>query len=299
MASDAIIREQVTAIITSVRTTGDDALRAYSQQFDGVTLEDLKVSKAEIEYAHEELDEGAVNAIDVAIKNVRLFHEQQIPQDIVIETMPGVCCERRNQPIDSVGLYVPAGTAPLPSAAIMLGVPAALANCPVRVMCTPPRADGRADSAVLVAATRAGVRDIYKVGGAQAIAAMAYGTKTLPKVSKLFGPGNAYVTSAKSLVSADPDGASIDMPAGPSEVMVIADERANPAFVAADLLSQAEHGIDSQVILVTNSENFARAVSGFDASMSLNQPGPTSSSVPHWVVYTEDPSSSARCLLIS
>jgi histidinol dehydrogenase len=162
--------------------------------------------------------------------------------------------------IDAVGLYVPAGTAPLPSAAVMLAVPAAIAGCSTRIVCTPPRPDGRADPAVVIAAERAGVTDIFKIGGAQAVAAMAYGTSSVPKVDKIYGPGNAWVTCAKSVVSADPDGAAIDMPAGPSEVLVIADDLASAEFVAADLLSQAEHGIDSQVVLVTTSERFADAV---------------------------------------
>jgi histidinol dehydrogenase len=162
--------------------------------------------------------------------------------------------------IDAVGLYVPAGTAPLPSAAIMLAVPAAIAGCPTRILCTPPRPDGTADPAVVVAATRAGIGDIFKIGGAQAIAAMAYGTESVPRVRKIFGPGNAWVTCAKTVVSADPDGAAIDMPAGPSEVLVIADANASAEFVAADLLSQAEHGADSQVMLLTTSASFAGEV---------------------------------------
>ena len=202
----------------------------------------------------------AVAAIDLAIENVRRFHEAQIPIAIEVETMPGVSCKRLSHAIDSVGLYVPAGTAPLPSAAIMLAVPAAIAGCPTRIMCTPPRPDGTAEPAVLVAASRSGVTDIYKVGGAQAIAAMAYGTETVPKVCKLFGPGNAWVTSAKTQVSSDPGAAAIDMPAGPSEVLVIADRNASAEFVAADLLSQAEHGVDSQVVLLTPSEELAQEV---------------------------------------
>ena len=177
-----------------------------------------------------------------------------------VETMPGVLCERLAHPIDAVGLYVPAGTAPLPSAAIMLAVPAAIAGCEKIVLCTPPSGDGNADPAVLVAAARAGVTEIHKVGGAQAIAALAYGTETVPKVLKIFGPGNAWVTAAKTLVSADPRGAAIDLPAGPSEVLVIADETASAELVASDLLSQAEHGSDSQVLLVTTQAALADAV---------------------------------------
>lgn len=174
--------------------------------------------------------------------------------------MPGVVCERVSHALDAVGLYVPAGTAPLPSAAIMLAVPATIAGCPTKVLCTPPRPDGTADPAVLVAATRAGVTDIFKVGGAQAIAALAYGTESIPKVCKVFGPGNAFVTSAKAQVGGDPSGAAMDMPAGPSEVLVIADQQASAEFVASDLLSQAEHGVDSQVVLVTISSRLAKAV---------------------------------------
>jgi histidinol dehydrogenase len=191
---------------------------------------------------------------------VRRFHEAQTPVPVRVETMSGVACERVSHPLDAVGLYVPAGTAPLPSAAIMLAVPASIAGCPVRVMCTPPRPDGSADPAVLIAASLAGVRDIFKVGGAQAVAALAYGTESIPRVGKIFGPGNAWVTCAKSLVSADPAGAAIDMPAGPSEVLVIADDQASAEFVASDLLSQAEHGIDSQVVLVSTSARLAAQV---------------------------------------
>jgi histidinol dehydrogenase len=260
VAADQAIRDKVAAIITEVRRNGDNALRAMTRRFDGADVEALRVSDQEIRDAARGLDAAAIDALDLAISNVRRFHEAQISDPIVIETMPGVLCERISHPIDAVGLYVPAGTAPLPSAAVMLAVPAAIAGCPVRVLCTPPRPDGTADPAVLTAATRAGVTEIFKVGGAQAVAAMAYGTATIPKVRKIFGPGNAWVTSAKSLVSADPEGAAIDMPAGPSEVLVIADDGATAEFVAADLLSQAEHGEDSQVMLVTTSPDLAARV---------------------------------------
>ena len=254
--------EQRTAclnIINEVRSGGDAAVAALTARFDSVAIADARVSDAELQQAEAEISPAALAAIDLAIANVRAFHAAQMPASIRVETMPGVTCERISHAIDSVGLYVPAGTAPLPSAAVMLAAPAALAGCPTRIMCTPPRKDGSADPAVLVAATRAGVSDIYKIGGAQAIAAMAYGTATVPKVCKIFGPGNSWVTVAKSIVSADPDGAAIDMPAGPSEVMVIADGNASPRFVAADLLSQAEHGADSQVMLVTTSTELAQA----------------------------------------
>jgi histidinol dehydrogenase len=257
---DAAIREAVRAIVADVKDKGDEALRALTARLDGVELADLRVSGNEIDAASASLPARAIDAIDVAIANVRCFHEAQRSPDVDVETMPGVRCERVSRAIDAVGMYVPAGTAPLPSAAIMLSVPAVIAGCATRIVCTPPRPDGRADPAVVVAAVRAGVTDIYKVGGAQAIAAMAYGTASVPKVGKIFGPGNAWVTCAKSVVSSDPDGAAIDMPAGPSEVLVIADDTASSEFVASDLLSQAEHGIDSQVVLVTTSGRLADAV---------------------------------------
>ena len=258
--SDAGIRADVTTIINSVRRGGDTAVSELTQRLDRVRLTDFRVSAEEIESATASTSAAAVAAIDLAISNVRRFHERQAPQAITVETMPGVVCERVSHPIDAVGLYVPAGTAPLPSTAIMLAVPAAVASCPTRILCTPPRPDGLAEPAVLVAASRAGINDVYKIGGAQAIAAMAYGTESVPRVDKIFGPGNAWVTCAKSVVSADANGAAIDMPAGPSEVLVIADAAASPEFVAADLLSQAEHGEDSQVVLITTSAVLAEAV---------------------------------------
>jgi histidinol dehydrogenase len=257
---DAAIRTAVLAIVNDVKNRGDDALHALTARLDGVELDDLRVSRGEMDAASALLPLQAVDAIDIAISNVRRFHEAQMPPDVMVETMPGVRCERVSRPIDAVGLYVPAGTAPLPSAAVMLAVPAVIAGCATRIVCTPPRPDGRADPAVVVASVRAGVTDIFKIGGAQAVAAMAYGTASVPKVDKIYGPGNAWVTCAKSVVSADPDGAAIDMPAGPSEVLVIADDTASPEFVASDLLSQAEHGVDSQVVLVTTSEPLADAV---------------------------------------
>jgi len=267
---DESVRLAAAEIIRSVRGAGDAAVRALTSKLDGADLDSFKVSDQEIEVAARDLTPDALAAIDIAIANVRRFHEPQLPQSIEVETMPGVSCKRVSHAIDSVGLYVPAGTAPLPSAAIMLAVPAAIAGCPTRIMCTPPRPDGSADPAVLVAASRSGVTDLYKVGGAQAIAAMAYGTESVPKVSKLYGPGNAWVTSAKTQVSSDPCGAAIDMPAGPSEVLVIADNDASPEFVAADLLSQAEHGTDSQVVLLTPSEDLAQRVQAeIEAQLTL------------------------------
>ena len=260
VVDDARIREGTQDILARVRAEGDAALADLTRQYDGADVTTLKVGADEFAAAGETLTVAQKDAIDVAINNVRRFHEAQMPSACRVETMPGVICERVSHAIDAVGLYVPAGTAPLPSAAIMLAVPAAIAGCPVRVLCTPPRPDGTADPSVLIAAQRAGVNDVYKVGGAQAIAAMAYGTATIPKTCKVFGPGNAWVTCAKTLVSSDPEGAAIDMPAGPSEVLVIADATASAEFVAADLLSQAEHGADSQVILVTTSPSLADAV---------------------------------------
>jgi len=259
-ADRASIAAGVREIVASVRNDGDDALRRLCEKFDQVKLADFRVSPAEAAAAEASLSAAAIDAIDLAISNVRKFHEAQLPAPLVVETMPGVRCERISHPIDAVGLYVPAGTAPLPSAAIMLAVPATIAACPVRILCTPPRPDGKADAAVVTAARRAGVDEIYKVGGAQAVAAMAYGTESIPRVCKIFGPGNAWVTEAKTQVATDADGAAIDLPAGPSEVLVVADKFAAAEFVAADLLSQAEHGVDSQAILVTPSHELASQV---------------------------------------
>ena len=283
VSDDRSIRRDTAAIIDQVRLRGDSALLELTKRFDQAALDELRVSDNEISLAEQALTPDQLDAIDLAIDNVRKFHLAQLPGTIRVETMPGVVCERRSHPIDAVGLYVPAGTAPLPSAAIMLAVPADIAACPARILCTPPRPDGAADPAVLVAATRAGVKDIFKVGGAQAISAMAYGTETIPRVCKIFGPGNAWVTCAKTLVSADPAGVAIDMPAGPSEVLVVADDNASAEFVAADLLSQAEHGPDSQVILVCTSADLAeRVVSELDAqNQSLSRAGIAAEALEH------------------
>ena len=261
---------RVAGIIDEVRRAGDEALFNLTRRFDRVELESLRVDEDEQVLAEKQIGEEARCALSVAIRNVETFHAAQLSAAIRVETAPGVICERVNRPIGAVGLYVPAGSAPLPSTAIMLAVPAKLAGCPVRIICTPPRPDGRADPAVVVAARMCGIEDIFKVGGAQAIAAMAYGTRTIPKVDKVFGPGNAWVTAAKSAVAADPAGAARDMPAGPSEVMVIADEAADPRFVALDLLSQAEHGPDSQAVLVCTASAFADAV---EAEIAVALPG--------------------------
>lgn len=257
---DQKITEQSAQIIATVRRDGDAALFNFARQFEARDLHSLKVSSQEFASAEAALDDATKAAIDTAIANVRCFHAAQVPVEVDLSISPGVRCERRSQPIDAVGLYVPAGSAPLPSTAIMLAVPAAIAACPVRILCTPAGKSGDVNAATLVAAQRSGINDVYKIGGAQAIAAMAYGTETVPKVNRIFGPGNAWVTAAKRLVAGDPEGASIDMPAGPSEVLVIADDRANPAFIAADLLAQAEHGEDSQVILITTSRRIADEV---------------------------------------
>ena len=259
LTAHADMNAEAANIIAAVRRFGDSALYDFAIQFDGCTLDQLRISEAEIYAAEAALSPDAKAAIDVAIANVRRFHQAQLPSDIDVEIGPGIRCERVSQPIDTVGLYVPAGSAPLPSTAIMLAVPAAIAACPQRILCTPPDKQGKVNAATLVAARRSGITDIFKVGGAQAIAAMAYGTETIPKTDRIFGPGSARVTAAKTLVAGDPSGASIDSPAGPSEVLVIADACADAAFVAADLLSQAEHGEDSQVILLTDSRGLAEA----------------------------------------
>jgi histidinol dehydrogenase len=259
-SQDASIKSGAVKIIEEVRLNGDRALLELTNRYDDVSIQNIRVSDNEINAAKQKLPSEAIRAINLAIKNVKKFHEQQIPKTIDIETMPGVRCERISQPLDAVGLYVPAGTAPLPSAAIMLGVPAKIAGCPRTILCTPPQSDGTAHPAVLLAASLSGVDEIYKIGGAQAVAAMAYGTESLVKVQKIFGPGNAWVTAAKSIVSSDPYGSAIDLPAGPSELLVIADKFASAEFVAADLLSQAEHGVDSHVLLVTDDLDLAISV---------------------------------------
>jgi histidinol dehydrogenase len=243
----------VARIVAAVRERGDDALREFSAAYDGCALDALEVTEAEFAAAEAALDPALKAAIDEAAARIEHYHRATASKPVAVETAPGVRLERIVRPINRVGLYVPAGTAPLPSTALMLGVPARVAGCRSVVLCSPARADGNCDAAVLYAARVTGVHRVFKIGGAQAIAAMAYGTASVPRCDKLFGPGNAWVTEAKLQVSVDAGGASIDMPAGPSEVLVIADGEANPVFVAADLLSQAEHGPDSQVILLSPS----------------------------------------------
>jgi histidinol dehydrogenase len=250
----------VRAIVARVREQGDAALREYSLRFDGHAPETLRVGAAEIDAAMGRVDPRGIAALERAVANVRRFHEAQVLAPLSIETTPGVRCERIVRPIAAVGLYVPAGSAPLPSALIMAAVPAAIAGCPRRALCTPPGKEGRIDAAILVAARLCGVDEIYRVGGAQAVAALAYGTESIPKVDKIFGPGSAWVTAAKQVAAADPAGAALDLPAGPSEVLVIADHSARAEFVAADLLAQAEHDPLAQAILLTPSRELALAV---------------------------------------
>lgn len=259
LAARGDVENLAASIVREVRQDGDAALLRFAARYDKVKLDDLRVAKTEFDAAADLLTPVQRAAIERAIDNVERFHAAQLPQPISMEVMPGVRCERVLRPIPAVGLYVPAGSAPLPSTVIMLAVPARLVGCPTRVLCTPPASDGRANAAVLFAARLCGVEDVFKAGGAQAVAAMAYGTATVPKVDKIFGPGTALTTAAKQLVATDPDGAACDLPAGPSEVLVIADAGARPEFVAADLLAQAEHDTRAQALLVTDSAELARA----------------------------------------
>lgn len=246
----------VSDIIDAVETRGDDALREFSARFDRTEVKDFRVSTEEADAAVARLPDDFMGALRTAAANIEKFHAAEVLEPVTVETMPGVTCQQITRPIEAVGLYIPGGTAPLFSTVLMLGIPAKIAGCGRVILCSPPPI---ADP-ILAAAKLCGIDQIYQVGGAQAIAAMAFGTETIPSVAKIFGPGNAYVTEAKRQVSGRPDGAAIDMPAGPSEVLVIADDGADPDFVAADLLSQAEHGPDSQVVLVTPSERLAQAV---------------------------------------
>ena len=254
-ASESITRT-VNDILDSVKARGDDALREYSAKFDKATVTALKVSAEEIAAASERLSDELKQAMAVAVKNIETFHTAQKLPPVDVETQPGVRCQQVTRPVASVGLYIPGGSAPLFSTVLMLATPARIAGCKKVVLCSPPPI---ADE-ILYAAQLCGVQDVFNVGGAQAIAALAFGTESVPKVDKIFGPGNAFVTEAKRQVSQRLDGAAIDMPAGPSEVLVIADSGATPDFVASDLLSQAEHGPDSQVILLTPDADMARRV---------------------------------------
>ena len=255
---DAMLEWRVAGILEQIRKGGDTALRQVSEAIEGFPLVDAKVSREEIEAAPGLVPEDLKNAIREAAARIRSFHELELPKDTEWNDGAGTTCRRRYLPIRRVGLYIPGGTAPLFSTVLMLGVPSSIAGCRERVMFTPPSKDGTVAPAILFAASLCGIEDIYKIGGAQAVAAMAYGTESIAKVDKIFGPGNRYVTKAKQLVSKE--GVATDMPAGPSEVLVIADESANVSFVAADLLSQAEHGPDSQVVLLSDSVTVARSV---------------------------------------
>jgi len=254
----AALHDVVSSVLAEVRAGGDAAVRRYEERFDHVALSDLRVTADEISQAEAALSEALKTAITQAHRNITTFHQAQRHDPPRVETAPGVSCWQRCVPIESVGLYVPGGTAPLFSTVLMLAAPARLAGCAQTVLCSPPDTEGKIHPAILYAARLAGVSNIYKIGGVQAVGAMAYGTESVPKVSKIFGPGNKYVMAAKQAVTAD--GVAIDMPAGPSEVCVIADDHADAAFVAADLLSQAEHGSDSQVMLITTSERMLDAV---------------------------------------
>lgn len=254
----AEIQQRVMPILQEVAKRGDEAIRHYTQLFDKVTLNTFLVTETEMAEAQKLVPEALQQAIKQAKRNIELFHTAQYDGEKQVETMPDVICWRKSVGIEKVGLYIPGGTAPLFSTVLMLGVPAQIAGCQDVILCTPADQNSKINPAILFAANLVGIQKVYKVGGAQAIAAMAYGTATIPKVYKIFGPGNQYVTAAKQLVSQT--GTAIDMPAGPSEVLVVADHTANPKFVAADLLSQAEHGIDSQVILLTTHAPLAEAV---------------------------------------
>lgn len=265
---NSMLRKQVGKIIADVRKTGDRSLKRYSKKFDGVDLKKLAVGQKEIMAAEKDISASLKSAINIAIENIKRFHNIQVEDIKKIETMDGVECWRRPTPMKRVGLYIPGGSAPLFSTVLMLGIPAHIAGCSEVVLCTPPSKDGSIHPAILYAALKVGVTEIYRCGGAQAIAAMAYGTGAIKKVDKIFGPGNQYVTAAKQLVQMD--GVAIDMPAGPSEVCVLADGTANPDFVAADLLSQAEHGPDSQVLLVTNDETLIeKTIKSLNAQLEL------------------------------
>jgi histidinol dehydrogenase len=254
----ASLEKSVKKILDKVKQKGDRAIKKYTRELDGVQLKKLQVSAKEIKDAETFLLDDLKNAIKQAASNIEKFHAAQLTTEEVIETMPGIKCWRKSVGIEKVGLYIPGGTAPLFSTILMLGIPARLAGCKEIILCSPPNKEGKLHPAILYAAQLVGITKIFKAGGAQAIAAMAYGTQSIPQVYKIFGPGNQYVTCAKQLIQKD--GVAIDMPAGPSEVCILADDTANPSFVAADLLSQAEHGADSQVLLVTTSGELTKRI---------------------------------------
>jgi len=260
IADSATLSAQVAAILEQVKTQGDDALYELTKKFDGIKLNTLKVTQEQVLAAKKALSAKRFKAIETAYGQIKRFHEAQKHQNIHVETTPGVNCTLKSEAIESVGLYIPAGSAPLPSTVLMLGVPSQIAGCKRVVLVCPPDKNGQLANEILAAASLCGINEIYTVGGAQACAALAFGTQTIKSVHKVFGPGNKFVTEAKKQLSQQVAGFAIDMPAGPSEVLVIGDEKSNPAFIASDLLSQAEHGPDSQVVLVSNSESLISAV---------------------------------------
>jgi histidinol dehydrogenase len=258
LLDNASLEKKVRAIMERVRAEGDKALYEFSRQFDHAEIEKLRISEEEISGSGENLDSRLKQAIRLAAKNIETFHLAQKPLDISINTMPGVACSQRSIPIERVGLYIPGGSAPLFSTVLMLGIPARIAGCREVILCTPPGKTVLVHPAILYAASVSGINCVYSVGGAQAIAAMAYGTESIPRVDKIFGPGNQWVTMAKQIAAST--GMAIDLPAGPSEVAIVADRSVHPSFVAADLLSQAEHGADSQVLLATTDRNIIEPV---------------------------------------
>lgn len=264
---DKLVEERVTDIIKSVKNDGDQALFNFAKSFDKVELEKLFLDAEELKAIASTIPADAKNAIDTAYQNIKKFHQSQSKIEDKVETMPGVVCWRESRAIEKVGLYIPGGTAVLPSTFLMLATPALIAGCKEIVVCSPPQSDGKTNCYLAYCAVLLGIDKVYLIGGAQAIAAMAFGTETVPQVYKIFGPGNRYVTTAKTMVQ---NKVAIDMPAGPSEVLVIADATANPSFVAADLLAQAEHGIDSQAILVsTSNEIIAETLKQIDIQLSI------------------------------
>ena len=252
------LAEQVKSVFDEVKNNGDKALKFYTEKFDKVDLNDLKVAEIEIDEAKKLVSDELKLAIKTASENIRKFHISQAEEKKIIETTEGIFCWRESRAIENIGIYIPGGTAPLFSTVLMLGIPANIAGCQNIALCSPPDNDGRINPAILFTADLIGIKNIYKIGGSQAIASLTFGTETIPKVDKIFGPGNQYVTSAKQL--SQNYGVAIDIPAGPSEVLVIADETSIPSFVASDLLSQAEHGTDSQVILLSNSDKIINEI---------------------------------------
>ncbi|GGG55929.1 histidinol dehydrogenase [Epilithonimonas arachidiradicis] len=252
------LESQVKEVFSEVKDNGDKALKFFTEKFDKVSIQDLKVSESEINEAEKLVSEELKSAIKIASENIKKFHNSQQEEKNIIETTEGVFCWRESRAIENIGIYIPGGTAPLFSTVLMLGIPATIAGCQNVALCSPPDKNGKINPAILFTADLIGIKNIFKIGGSQAIAALTFGTETIPKVDKIFGPGNQYVTSAKQL--AQNYGVAIDIPAGPSEVLVIADETSTPEFVAIDLLSQAEHGTDSQVILLSNSEKIINEI---------------------------------------